>query len=90
MSQERERREEQPKGKKDGNGNESKRGTRTRSVGGRIVLEQSDPTAAEESLNVVAAQLPLTSVEADIAVTKNLLGMLNGPVVLVVTLTEAS
>src|SRR6266446_4828097 len=36
------------KGEKDGNGNESKRSTRTRSVGGRIVLEQSDPPPAEE------------------------------------------
>src|SRR5260370_39874122 len=36
------------KSEKDGNGNESKRGTRTRSVGGRIVLEQSNPPAAEE------------------------------------------
>src|SRR5580704_4072364 len=36
-------------GKKDGNGNESKRSTRTRSVGGRIVLEQSDPPATEET-----------------------------------------
>src|SRR5260370_17183489 len=35
------------KGEKDGNGNESKRSTRTRSVGGRIVMEQSDPPAAE-------------------------------------------
>src|SRR6266853_4116978 len=36
------------KGEQDGNGNESKRSTRTRGVGGRIVLEQSDPHAAEE------------------------------------------
>src|SRR5258708_35239931 len=35
------------KGRKDCNGNESKRSTRTRSVGGRIVLEQSDPAAAK-------------------------------------------
>ena len=41
------------------------------------------PLLQKKSLNVVAAQLPLTSVEADIAVTKNLLGMLKGPVVLV-------
>ena len=41
------------------------------------------PLLQKNSLNVVAAQLPLTSVEADIAVTKNLLGMLKGPVVLV-------
>jgi hypothetical protein len=33
---------------KDGNGTESKRSTRRRSVGGRIVLEQSDPAAGEE------------------------------------------
>src|SRR6266851_9748530 len=36
------------KGEKDGNGNDSKRSTRTRSVGGRIILEQGDPPAAEE------------------------------------------
>src|SRR6266446_1656245 len=36
------------KGEEDGNGNESKRSTRTRGMGGRIVLEQSDPPAAEE------------------------------------------
>src|SRR6266446_1963292 len=36
------------KGEEDGNGNESKRSTRTRSVGGRIVLEQSNPPVAEE------------------------------------------
>jgi pimeloyl-ACP methyl ester carboxylesterase len=41
------------------------------------------PLLQKKSLNVVAAQLPLTSVEADIAVTKNLLDMLKGPVVLV-------
>jgi pimeloyl-ACP methyl ester carboxylesterase len=41
------------------------------------------PLLQKKSLKVVAAQLPLTSVEADIAVTKNLLGMLKGPVVLV-------
>src|SRR5216117_2793282 len=41
------------------------------------------PLLQKQNLNVVTAQLPLTSVEADIAVTKNLLGMLNGPVVLV-------
>ena len=41
------------------------------------------PLLQKQNLNVVAAQLPLTSVEADIAVTKNLLGMLKGPVVLV-------
>src|SRR5258708_40182362 len=39
------------------------------------------PLLQKKGLNVVAAQLPLTSVEADIAVTKNLLGMLKGPVV---------
>jgi pimeloyl-ACP methyl ester carboxylesterase len=39
------------------------------------------PLLQKKSLKVVAAQLPLTSVEADIAVTKNLLGMLKGPVV---------
>ncbi len=41
------------------------------------------PLLQKQNLNVVAAQLPLTSVEADITVTKNLLGTLNGPVVLV-------
>src|SRR5260370_40012671 len=41
------------------------------------------PLLQKQSLNVVAAQLPLTSVEADIAVTQNLLGMLKGPVGLV-------
>jgi len=41
------------------------------------------PLLQKKSFNVVAAQLPLTSVEADMAVTKNLLGMLKGPVVLV-------
>jgi hypothetical protein len=33
------------------------------------------PLLQKKSLKVVAAQLPLTSVEADIAVTKSLLGM---------------
>src|SRR5258708_965888 len=41
------------------------------------------PLLEKNGLNVVAAQLPLTSVEADIEVTKNLLGMLKGAVVLV-------
>lgn len=41
------------------------------------------PLLQEKSLNVVAAQLPLTAVEADIAVTKNLLGISKGAVVLV-------
>src|SRR6201997_1527795 len=41
------------------------------------------PLLQKKSLNVVAAQLPLTSVDADIAVTKNLLAALQGPVVLV-------
>ena len=39
------------------------------------------PLPKKKSLNVMAAQLPFTSVEADIAVTKNLLSMLRGPVV---------
>src|SRR5258708_13788352 len=41
------------------------------------------PLLQKKSLKGVAAQLPLTSVDADIAVTQNLLGMLKGPVVLV-------
>ena len=41
------------------------------------------PLLQKQNLNVVAAQLPLTSVEADITVTKNLLGTLKGPIVLV-------
>jgi len=41
------------------------------------------PLLQKQNLNVAAAQLPLTSVEADITVTKNLLGTLKGPVVLV-------
>jgi pimeloyl-ACP methyl ester carboxylesterase len=41
------------------------------------------PLVQKHGLNVVAAQLPLTSVDADIGVTKNLLATLKGPVVLV-------
>src|SRR5258708_34526691 len=41
------------------------------------------PLLQKKGLNVVAAQLPLTSVDADIAVTKNLLASVQGPVVLV-------
>ena len=41
------------------------------------------PLVQKQGLNVVAAQLPLTSVDADIVVTKSLLATLKGPVVLV-------
>jgi pimeloyl-ACP methyl ester carboxylesterase len=41
------------------------------------------PLLQKNDLNVVAAQLPLTSIDADVAVTKNLLAALSGPVVLV-------
>ena len=41
------------------------------------------PILQKNGLNVVAAQLPLSSIDADVAVTKNLLAALNGPVVLV-------
>jgi pimeloyl-ACP methyl ester carboxylesterase len=41
------------------------------------------PLLQKNGLNVVAAQLPLTSIDADVSVTKNLLAALSGPVVLV-------
>jgi pimeloyl-ACP methyl ester carboxylesterase len=41
------------------------------------------PLLQKKGLNVVAAQLPLTSIDADVGVTKNLLAALTGPVVLV-------
>jgi pimeloyl-ACP methyl ester carboxylesterase len=41
------------------------------------------PLLQKKGLNVVAAQLTLTSTDDDIAVTKNLLGSLTGPIVLV-------
>jgi pimeloyl-ACP methyl ester carboxylesterase len=41
------------------------------------------PLLQKKGLNVVAAQLPLSSIDADIAVTKNLLAAVQGPVVLV-------
>jgi pimeloyl-ACP methyl ester carboxylesterase len=41
------------------------------------------PLLQAKGLNVVAAQLPLTSIDADVAITKNLLAALSGPVVLV-------
>lgn len=41
------------------------------------------PLLQKKGLNVVAAQLPLTSIDADVGVTKNLLTALTGPVVLV-------
>ena len=41
------------------------------------------PLLQKKGLNVVPAQLPLTSLEDDIAVTKRLLSAVNGPVVLV-------
>jgi pimeloyl-ACP methyl ester carboxylesterase len=41
------------------------------------------PLLQKKALNVVAAQLPLTSIDDDIAATKNLLSTQNGPVVLV-------
>ncbi len=41
------------------------------------------PLLQKKGFNVVAAQLPLTSLEDDIAVTKRLLSAVNGPVVLV-------
>jgi hypothetical protein len=41
------------------------------------------PLLQKKGLNVVAAQLPLTSVDADIAVTNNLLAAVQGQVVLV-------
>ena len=41
------------------------------------------PLLQKKCLNVVAAQLPLTSVEDDIAVTKHILSAVKGPVVLV-------
>jgi pimeloyl-ACP methyl ester carboxylesterase len=41
------------------------------------------PLLQKKGLNVVAAQLSLTSTDDDIAVTKNLLGSLTGPIVLV-------
>ena len=41
------------------------------------------PLLQAKGLNVVAAQLPLTSIDADLAVTRNLLAALSGPVVLV-------
>ena len=41
------------------------------------------PLLLKKGFNVVAAQLPLTSIDDDIAVTKNLLGTQKGPVVLV-------
>jgi hypothetical protein len=40
------------------------------------------PLLQKKGLNVVAAQLPLTSIDADVGVTKNLLAALTGPVVL--------
>jgi pimeloyl-ACP methyl ester carboxylesterase len=41
------------------------------------------PLLQKKGFNVVAAQLPLTSVDHDIAVTKRLLSVVTGPVVLV-------
>jgi pimeloyl-ACP methyl ester carboxylesterase len=41
------------------------------------------PLLQKKGFNVVAAQLPLTSLDDDIAVTKRLLSAVNGPVVLV-------
>jgi pimeloyl-ACP methyl ester carboxylesterase len=41
------------------------------------------PLLQKKGFNVLAAQLPLTSVDDDIAVTRNLLATLKGPVVLV-------
>lgn len=41
------------------------------------------PLLHKKGFNVVAAQLPLTSVDDDIAVTKRMLSAVNGPVVLV-------
>jgi pimeloyl-ACP methyl ester carboxylesterase len=41
------------------------------------------PLLQKRDLNVVAAQIPLTSIDDDIAVTKNLLATQEGPVVLV-------
>ena len=41
------------------------------------------PMLQAKGLDVVAAQIPLTSLEDDIAVTKRMLGMLSGPTVLV-------
>jgi len=41
------------------------------------------PILQEKGLNVIAAQIPLTSLEDDIAVTRRMLGMLPGPTVLV-------
>jgi pimeloyl-ACP methyl ester carboxylesterase len=41
------------------------------------------PLLQAKGLNVVAAQIPLTSLADDIALTRRMLGMLNGPTVLV-------
>ena len=41
------------------------------------------PILQKNGLNVIAAQLPLTSIDADVAVTKNILAAFSGPVVLV-------
>jgi pimeloyl-ACP methyl ester carboxylesterase len=41
------------------------------------------PLLQKKGLNVVAAQLPLNSIDADVGVTKSLLAALTGPVVLV-------
>ena len=71
--------ERERKGRNGKYGNENKRSTRTWSLGGRIVLEQSDPASQKKGLNVVAAQLPLTSIDADVGVTKNLLAAFDRP-----------
>src|SRR5882672_4846398 len=41
------------------------------------------PLLQKKDLNVVATQLPLTSIEDDVAATRRLLATVNGPVVLV-------
>jgi pimeloyl-ACP methyl ester carboxylesterase len=48
-----------------------------RSSWGRVI-----PLLQAKGLNVVAAQVPLTSIDDDIAATRNLLATLKGPVVL--------
>jgi pimeloyl-ACP methyl ester carboxylesterase len=52
-------------------------------MGRRLLLEQSHSSAAGKGYNVTAAQIPLTSLSDDIAVTRSLLSAQKGPTVLV-------
>src|SRR3984893_14190439 len=52
-------------------------------MGRRFILEQSDSPSAPEGIQRDSAQIPLTSLADDIAVTRNLLAAQKGPTILV-------